>query len=98
MRPVGGCLLETRMQEPPKPLDERMRLVSLQALRLLDSAPEERFDRINRMVKRLFDVDICLVSLVDADRQWFESKQGLNARETSGAVSFCGQAILSEDA
>ncbi len=86
------------MQEPPIPLDETVRLKSLQALRILDSAPEERFDRITRMAKRLFGVETCLVSLVDARRQWFKSKQGLDACETSRAVSFCGHAILEDKA
>ncbi len=84
------------MQHPALPLDETRRLQSLQTLRLLDSAPEERFDRVTRMAKRLFDVDICVVSLVDSDRQWFKSKQGLDACETSRRVSFCGHAILEE--
>lgn len=86
------------MQEPPVPLDETVRLMSLHSLRVLDSAPEERFDRVTRMAKRLFDVDICLVSLVDSGRQWFKSKQGLDACETSREVSFCGHAILHEQA
>lgn len=86
------------MQEPPVPLDETVRLMSLHSLRILDSAPEERFDRVTRMAKRLFDVDICLVSLVDSGRQWFKSKQGLDACETSREVSFCGHAILHEQA
>ena len=84
------------MIEPPFPLDETTRLMSLHALRILDSAPEERFDRITRMAHRLFEVDICLISLVDADRQWFKSKQGLDACETSRGISFCGHAILDE--
>lgn len=84
------------MQEPPIPLDETVRLKSLQALRIMDSAPEERFDRITRMAKRLFRVETCLVSLVDAKRQWFKSKQGLDACETSRAVSFCGHAIIED--
>ncbi len=84
------------MQEPPIPLDETVRLKSLQALRILDSAPEERFDRITRMAKRLYGVETCLVSLVDAKRQWFKSKQGLEACETSRAVSFCGHAIVED--
>ena len=86
------------MQEPPVPLDETVRLVSLHSLRIMDSAPEERFDRVTRMAKRLFDVDICLVSLVDSDRQWFKSKQGLEDCQTSREVSFCGHAILQEQA
>ena len=73
-----------------------MRLRSLHSLRILDSAPDERFDRVTRMAKRLMDVDICLVSLVDSDRQWFKSKQGLDACETSREISFCGHAILEE--
>ena len=86
------------MKEPPVPLDETVRLLSLHSLRIMDSAPEERFDRVTRMAKRLFDVDICLVSLVDSDRQWFKSKQGLDACQTPREVSFCGHAILQEQA
>lgn len=84
------------MQKPSVPLDETTRLLSLHSLRILDSAPEERFDRVTGMAKRLFDVEICLVSLVDSDRQWFKSKQGLDACETSREISFCGHAILHE--
>lgn len=84
------------MQTPARPADETRRLVSLHSLRLLDSAPEERFDRITSMVKRLYDVETCLVSLVDSDRQWFKSRQGLDACQTPREVSFCGHAILEE--
>ena len=84
------------MKEPPFPLDETVRLKSLHSLRILDSVPEERFDRITRMAQRLFDVDTCLVSLVASDRQWFKSKQGLDACETPRGISFCGHAILGE--
>jgi len=83
--------------EPPIPLDETTRLMSLHSLRILDTQPEERFDRITRMAKRVFDVEICLISLVDSERQWFKSKQGLDACETSRAISFCGHAILSDE-
>lgn len=86
------------MQAPPTPLDETLRLRSLHSLRILDSAPEDRFDRITRMVKRMFDIDICLVSLVDSDRQWFKSRQALDACETSREISFCGHAIIEERA
>jgi len=86
------------VKEPEYPFDETVRLLSLHSLRIMDSAPEERFDRVTRMAKRLFDVGICLVSLVDSDRQWFKSKQGLEACETSREVSFCGHAILQEQA
>lgn len=84
------------MVEPPFPLDETTRLISLHSLRILDTAPEERFDRITRMAQKLFKVEICLVSLVDSNRQWFKSKQGLDASETSREISFCGHAILND--
>lgn len=86
------------MKEPAIPLDETVRLQSLHSLRILDSVPEERFDRITRIAQRVFDVDICLVSLVASDRQWFKSKQGLDVCETPRNISFCGHAILDEKA
>lgn len=85
------------MINPPYPLDEAMRVMTLKALNILDTAPEERFDRITRLAQRFFDVDICLVSLVDSHRQWFKSKRGLDACETARDVSFCGHAILDDD-
>lgn len=84
------------MLKPPIPLDETQRLMSLHSLRILDTPSEERFDRITRMGKRLFDVEICLVSLVDESRQWFKSRQGLSACETPRDISFCGHAILKD--
>lgn len=85
------------MKQPPIPLDETVRLQDLHSLKVLDSVPEERFDRITRMAQRLFEVDICLVSLIASDRQWFKSKQGLDARETPRNISFCGHAICDDE-
>ncbi len=85
------------MQEPLPPIDETARLMSLHSLRIMDTPDEERYDRLTRMAKRLFNVEIALVSLVDSDRQWFKSKQGLDACETSRAISFCGHAILNSE-
>ena len=85
------------MQAPDKPQDEATRLDALRALNILDTSPEERFDRLTRLAKRLFGVPIALVSLVDEDRQWFKSCQGLNASETSRDISFCGHAIQGDD-
>ena len=84
------------MQKPKLPADETARLTSLHSLRILDTPDENRFDRLTRMAKRMFGVEIALVSLVDADRQWFKSKQGLHACETSRDISFCGHAITGE--
>jgi len=82
------------MQPPPDPPDERARAAELHSLSILDTPPEERFDRYTRLARRLFRVPIALVSLVDTDRQWFKSRQGLEATETPRDVSFCGHTIL----
>jgi diguanylate cyclase (GGDEF)-like protein len=84
------------MQKPPTPIDETQRLRALHSLKILDTAEEERFDRITRLATRLFNVPVALVSLVDQKRQWFKSRQGLEACETGRDVSFCGHAILHE--
>jgi len=85
------------MHKPIIPKDEVKRIETLRALSILDTAPEERFDRVTRMATRLFGVPISLVSLVDEDRQWFKSAEGLDAEETPREVSFCGHAILGDD-
>lgn len=85
------------MQAPQTPVDEIQRLETLRALKILESAPEERFDRLTRMAKRMFGVPISLVTLIDADRQWFKSNPGLELKETPRNISFCGHAILDED-
>lgn len=83
---------------PPKiPDNEDIRISELRSLLLLDSSPEERFDRITRIAKQLFDVPISLISLIDIDRQWFKSKQGLEVSETGRDISFCGHAILGDE-
>ena len=86
------------MIEPPKPDDELQRVAELCQLQVLDTPSEERFDRITRTAQRLFGVPIALISLIDENRQWFKSKQGLNASQTPRSISFCGHAILREDA
>ena len=82
------------MQKPQLPSDETQRLRALQRLKILDTDIEERFDRITRLACRMFNVPIALVSLVDQDRQWFKSRQGLDACQTGRDISFCGHAIL----
>ncbi|WP_372694948.1 sensor domain-containing diguanylate cyclase [Immundisolibacter sp.] len=85
------------MQAPDNAVDEAGRLDALHSLNVLDTDPEERFDRLTRTARRLFDVPIALVSLVDANRQWFKSCMGLGVRETPRDVSFCGHTILGND-
>ncbi len=85
------------MIEPEDHPEEAERLQALEALNLLDTAAEERFDRITRIARHVFKTDIALVSLVDKDRQWFKSAQGLGASETSRAISFCGHAVAKNE-
>ncbi len=85
------------VEAPAIPADDLARVGSLRRLGLLDTAPEERFDRITRIARRLFGVDTALVSLVDIDRQWPKSRQGPEALETARDISFCGHAILARD-
>lgn len=85
------------MIKPPLPHDETLRLKSLHSLKVLDTEPEERFDRITRLARNIFNVPIALVSLVDGDRQWFKSAVGLDADQTPREISFCGHAIVGHD-
>lgn len=85
------------MKKPSIPADEPVRLTCLLSTGLLDTPPDERFDRITRLAQKYFNVPITLVSLVDKERQWFKSNIGMPAKETARDVSFCGHAILGSD-
>ncbi|MDC8831124.1 sensor domain-containing diguanylate cyclase [Alteromonas gilva] len=85
------------MKNAPQLPDENERIKTLQSLNVLDTPPEERFDRITRLAAKVFQVPIALVSLIDSERQWFKSSQGLNACETGRDISFCGHAIEHDD-
>lgn len=86
------------MQAPATPANEVERLHVLRALAILDTQAEERFDRLTRIATRMFNVPISLVTLVDSNRQWFKSCMGLQVKETPRDISFCGHAILGNDA
>lgn len=72
---------------------ETKRLQALKDYDVLDTEPEASFDRITRLAQTFLKVPIVLVSLVDRDRQWFKSRQGLAVAETSRELSFCAHAI-----
>jgi PAS domain S-box-containing protein len=78
---------------PPIPDDEPERLAALHRLGVLDTPPEAELDVITRLAADRFDTAIALVSLVDAERQWFKSRHGLEAQETARHDSFCGHTI-----
>lgn len=85
------------MQNAPIPSNEEERLLSLHALGLLDTKPEERFDRITRTATKIFHAPISTLTLIDSKREWFKSCEGLSKREGDRAISFCGHALLSND-
>ncbi len=85
------------MKSPDLPKNEKSRLAALSALNILDTPPEDRFDRLTQMTKQILNVPVAVISLVDENRQWFKSCIGLDASETPRDISFCGHAINGDD-
>jgi PAS domain S-box-containing protein len=85
------------MTPVPEPPDERARLAALRELDLLDSSEEERFTRITRLAKSVFDAPIACVSLIDADREWFVSCDGFDSQGGPREHSFCAYTILTDE-
>ncbi|MCG7287333.1 SpoIIE family protein phosphatase [Cellulomonas sp. ACRRI] len=73
--------------------DEARRVAALRDLAVLDTPPEERFDRVTRLAQQLFGVQMAFISLVDTDRLFLKSRQGTEARETPREGMFCAAAI-----
>lgn len=85
------------MVSPPLPANEPARLASLHDYQILDTPPDDAFDRITRLASRILKTPIALVSLVDKNRQWFKSHLGLVAEETPREVAFCAHGICQQD-
>lgn len=81
----------------PRLVSEAARLKALESYQILDTHPEEAFDRITRLASAVLQCPIALVSLVDSHRQWFKSKIGLDVSETSRDISFCTHAIMTDE-
>ncbi|MEQ1490304.1 MAG: MBL fold metallo-hydrolase [Terricaulis sp.] len=86
-----------RWKKAALPEDEEERLEALYRLGLLDTDPEERFDRHARIAAAAFDAPIALVSLIDRERQWYKAHHGFEFSETSRDMGFCSHAILGDD-
>jgi phosphoribosyl 1,2-cyclic phosphodiesterase len=97
---IGACLLRTtcHWERALTSEHEDERLETLYGLGILDTPPEERFDRITRLAAAIFKVPMALVSLVDRERQWYKSTYGVDVAETSREVSFCSHAVASQEA
>jgi len=81
----------------PRPPDDEVRVRALHELGLLDTGPEERFDRLTRLAARYFGMPVALVNLVDTDRLWAKSCLGIPDRRQDRDGSFCAATILADD-
>jgi two-component system, NtrC family, sensor kinase len=77
-----------------KPANEIARLAALERYAILDTDPEESFDDLTLLASFVCKTPIALISLIDGDRQWFKSRVGITASQTSRDVAFCSTAIL----
>lgn len=96
MNPQDNPIADFHPQHQPKAPrgeDERKRLEALESYRIMDTPAEESFDRITELVKDVCQTPIVLVTLLDENRQWFKSRQGINVCETPREVAFCNHTI-----
>jgi serine/threonine protein kinase len=82
----------------PLPANEEARLAALREYRILDTDPEQAFDDLALLASHVCGTPIALITLVDADRQWFKSKVGLSLKETARNISFCTHTIMQPEA
>jgi adenylate cyclase len=85
------------MPEAGLPLDEIARLSALHSLKLLDTPPEERFDRLSRLATQFLKLPVAYVALMDGERQWYKSSCGLPVSEVSRKHSLCSHTILCDE-
>ena len=79
------------------PSCEAARLDALRRCAILDTPPEERFDRLTRWAARHFNVPIALISMVDQNRQWYKACVGMSPADVNRKISFCAHAIHADD-
>ena len=85
------------MRRPSLHPQEEERLNIIKSLNILDTKPEERFDKITKMATEKLHVPISTVTIMDKDREWYKSCQGIGMREGPRAISFCGHAMSVKD-
>lgn len=87
----------TLMIAPSIPDNEKQRQKAVEKYNILDTLPEESFDTITSLISYICDTPISLITLLDHDRNFLKSHQGLPFNESPRAISFCGHAINSDD-
>ncbi|WP_232540100.1 GAF domain-containing protein [Azohydromonas aeria] len=91
-----SCISDARppMPGPSLPGNETARLRALHGLGVLDTPAEDRYDALVQYTADALDMPMAAVSLVDAERQWFKARVGLEPQQTPRDISFCAHAIL----
>jgi len=95
-RPLPADQIDQWLQQRKLAL-EQQRLKALESINIMDTPAEQRFDRITRLAKRMFDVPVALITFLDDERQWFKSKIGLDVSETPREYAFCNYTIEQEN-
>jgi GAF domain-containing protein len=85
------------MGAPIMSTNDAERVAALQKYAILDSEPEQAFDDLTLLASYVCKTPIALISLLGEDRQWFKSKVGISATETSRNIAFCSTAIQQPD-
>jgi PAS domain S-box-containing protein len=85
------------MIAPLIPIDEEQRLETLRGFGVLDTLPEKALDDLTQLAAQICGAPIALITLIDADRQWYKAKMGIEGSQTSRDVSFCAHAINHRD-
>ncbi len=92
--PHGGGAEGAAIPAAPVPFNEAERQALLDQCQILDTAADPDFDDLTRLAAQILGTPIALIALLDHDRQWFKSRLGLDATETSRDVAFCAHAIM----
>lgn len=82
------------MEPAPIPYNENGRIKAVKDLGILDTAPEERFDKLTKEATERLKVPISTISIIDSDREWYKSFQGMKEKEGDRNISFCGHALF----
>jgi len=85
------------MSTPVFATTESARLADLRSYKILDTDPERSFDDLTLLASYICKAPIALITLIDADRQWFKSRIGVSITQTPREVSFCARAIEQPD-
>jgi len=85
------------MKKAPTPKNEKERIEAVHKFAILDTNPEERFDLLIKEAVEKLKVPMSSLTILDSDREWFKSYQGLEEKEGDRSISFCGHALLASD-